>query len=278
MENIYEFLLSLQKQGIPAMTVTVVEKTGDGPVEVGKKMVVGENLTAIGTVGGGALEFFAREKCKELIKSRTNLLERYLLNEGKVLPDTTTLPMACGGIATLFYEYVGAKEYVYVFGAGHVGQALVAVLKTMPFHVSVIDDRQEVIAVFKGADLLYPMPFVEFIEKQGIKPGSFVVVCTPSHHYDYHVINKILELKLKPKYVGMLCSAKKLNEYLAKTYEAFGHDVDLSNFYSPVGLDLGGGTPAEIAISIVSEILAVSHDKTTNQHMRETTHGVPRYW
>jgi len=278
MENIYEFLISLQKQGIPAMSVTVVEKTGEGPVEVGKKMVVGENLEAQGTVGGGALEFYAREKCKELIKSKTNLMERYLLNEGKVMPETTTLPMACGGVATLFYEYVGAKEYVYVFGAGHVGQALVNVLKTMPFHVTVIDDRAEVIQVFKNADLVYPMPFVAFIEKYSIKPESFVVVCTPSHHYDYHVINKILELKLKPKYIGMLCSAKKLNEYLEKTYETFGREVDLSNFYSPVGLDLGGGSPAEIAISIVSEILTISHQKDTKQHMRETTHGVPRYW
>jgi len=76
----------------------------------------------------------------------------------------------------------------------------------------------------------------------------------------------------------MLCSAKKLNEYLEKTYETFGREVDLSNFYSPVGLDLGGGSPAEIAISIVSEILTISHQKDTKQHMRETTHGVPRYW
>ncbi len=278
MENIYESLVALQKQGIPVMMVTVVEKTGDGPVEVGKKMIVGANKEAHGTVGGGALEFYAREKCKELLITKTNLYEKYLLAEGKVYPNATTLPMACGGMCTLFYEYVGAKEYIYVFGAGHVGQALVNVLKTMPFHVTVIDERKEVAAAFQNADLIYEMPFVTFIEEWGIRENSFVVVCTPSHKYDYHVINKIIELKLKPRYVGMLCSPVKLRDYLEKTYQTFGQDIDLSKFYSPIGLDLGGGSPAEIAISITAEILALSNDKPNSIHMRETTHGVPRYW
>lgn len=278
MDNIYESLVSFQQRGIPVMMVTVIEKSGEGPVEVGKKMIVGENLEAYGTVGGGALEFHAREKCKDLIKSRTNLVEKYLLAEGKIYPEATTLPMACGGLATLFYEYVGAKEYVYVFGAGHVGQAVINVLKTMPFHVTVIDDRKDVLSALKNADQKFDIPFVQFIEEVGIKDGSFIVVCTPSHQHDYHVLNKINQLKLKPKYIGMLCSAKKLNEYLEKTYETFGKDIDLSNFYSPIGLDLGGGSPAEIAISIVSEILAVSNHKENHQHMRQTTLGVPRYW
>jgi xanthine dehydrogenase accessory factor len=278
MENLYEKLIDLQRRGIPLMMVTVIEKTGEGPVEVGKKMIVGENLEAYGTVGGGALEFYARELCKELLLKRENRYEKYLLAEGKVYPDTITLPMACGGKVSLMYEYLGAKEYVYIFGAGHVGQALANVLKTMPFHITVIDERKEVAKAFKNADLVYDMGFVEYIEKYSIKEDSFVVVCTPAHLHDYHVINKILELKLKPKYMGMLCSPIKLRDYLDKTYEQFGQEVDLSNFYSPIGLNLGGGSPSEIAISISSEILAVSNGKINHNHMRETTDGVPHYW
>lgn len=278
MDNLYENLLSLTKRGIPVMMVTVVEKTGEGPVEVGKKMIVGENDERYGTVGGGALEYYAIEKCKKLIKTKEHLFEKYLLAEGKIYPDAVTLPMACGGRVALLYEYLGSKEYIYIFGAGHVGQAVANVLKTMPFHVTVIDDRKEVIENFKQADQIYPMSFVDYIEKYSIKPDSFVVVCTPAHQHDYHVINKILELKLKPKYIGMLCSPIKLNDYLKQTYEKFGRDVDLSNFYSPIGLNLGGGSPAEIAVSIVSEILAVSHGKKNHNHMREATDGVPHYW
>lgn len=278
MDNIYSKILDFNQRGIPLMMITVVEKTGEGPVEVGKKMIVSENNERYGTVGGGALEYYAIEKCKDLIRNKAHLYEKYLLAEGKVFPDTVTLPMACGGKVSLLYEYLGSKEYVYIFGAGHVGMAVANVLKTMPFHITVIDDRKEVIDRFKDADLSFNMPFTDFIDTHSIRENSFVIVCTPNHLHDYHVINKIIELKLKPKYIGMLCSPVKLNDYINKTYEQFGKDVDLSNFYSPIGLNLGGGSPAEIAISICAEILTISHGKANHQHMRETTLGVPHYW
>jgi xanthine dehydrogenase accessory factor len=278
MESIYERLVDLQARGIPAMMVSVIRKLGEGPVEVGKKMVVGANGEAYGTVGGGALEYYAREECKKLIVSRTHKVERYLLAEGKIAVDQTTLPMACGGSVELFYEYVGASEYVYLFGAGHVALATAAVLKTMPFHITVIDDRKEVIDVFPHADQKYHMPFVEFIETIGIREDAIVIVCTPSHQYDYHVINKVIEKQIKLKYIGMLCSPAKLKDYLGRTYETFGKDIDLTNFYAPIGLDLGGGSPAEIAISIVSEVLALHHGKQSIHHMRENLDGHLRYW
>lgn len=275
--NIYDRISNYRKQNINLVLVTVVFKEGSGPVEVGKKMIYLETDKAYGTVGGGALEYYAREKCKDLIKTRTNLMETYLLDEGKVLEQTKTLPMACGGKVTLFYEYIGPSETIYIFGAGHVGQALVNVLKTMDFHVTVIDERTPVIDAFQNADILVNKPFVTYIEEAGIKPDSFVVVCTPSHEYDYHVINKIIELKIKPKYMGMLCSPEKLDDYLKSTYKKFGNSIDLSYFYSPIGLDLGGGSPEEIAISITSEILAISHGKKNHAHMRGI-YGKNSYW
>ena len=76
----------------------------------------------------------------------------------------------------------------------------------------------------------------------------------------------------------MLCSPTKLADYLKKTYDTFGKEIDLSHFYSPIGLNLGGGSPAEIAVSITAEILAIYHQKKTIQHMRELVHDQLRYW
>ena len=146
------------------------------------------------------------------------------------------------------------------------------------FHVSVIDERKEVIEKFSGADQLYNQGFVEFIDQDLIKDNSFIIVCTPSHKYDYHVINRILEKKIKPKYLGMLCSPDKIKGYLNSTYEKFGKEIDLSFFYSPIGLDTGGMTPEEIAISIVAEILTLIYDKKGHKHMREILDGKDRYW
>lgn len=276
--SIYELIAKYRKENLSLILVTAVAKEGSGPVEVGKKLIYLENGQFIGTVGGGALEHYAINKCKELLRSRENLHETYLLDEGKIIPENKTLPMACGGKVTLYYEYNGPKETVYIFGAGHVGQALAKVLKTMNFHLTVIDDRQEVVERFTGADRLVNQGFVKFIEAEGIKKNSFIVVCTPSHKYDYHVINKIIEMDLKPKYLGMLCSPEKLDAYLKATYKEHGKAIDLSYFYAPVGLDLGGNSPEEIAISITSEILAVSNGKSNHSHMRSVYNGQNRYW
>lgn len=278
MIDLYSMIVENQAKGIDMVLVTAIQKEGEGPVEVGKKLLVTETGEFFGTVGGGALEHYAIEKAKSLIKLRAHLTEKYLLDKGKVTPETKTLPMVCGGIVTLFYEFLGVKNYVYIFGGGHVGQALVPVLKPLNFHLTIIDERKEIIDNFKGGDLVVHQHFADFIEKKGIKDNSFVVVCTPSHTYDYHVINKILELKLKPKYIGMLCSLDKLKIYLEETYKKFGKKVDLTNFYSPIGLDTGGGAPEDIAISIAAEILAIHFGKKGQKHMREAIDDNNRYW
>jgi len=266
--EIYNTLNKYIKDGVACMMVTVVEKNGEGPLEVGKKMLVTENDEAYGTVGGGAIEYEARERCKHLIQTGTSELRKYSLTENKVIEDTQMLPMACGGIATLFFEYIGVKAYVYIFGAGHVGQALTKVLKTMNYHLTVIDARKEVMDVFEGADRKVHESFTHFLEKEKMHKDSYIIVCTPSHQYDYNVLHKVIEKDIKPKYIGMLCSLSKLEDYLSRTYEAYGKEINLDNFYSPIGLNLGGGSPEEIAISIAAEMLSVQYNKQGHHHMR----------
>jgi len=276
--DIFKLILEYKQKNVPLMAVTAVKKEGSGPVEVGKKMIVLNDGTSIGTVGGGAIEYYAQSKAKKLLKDKQSLLETYVLDEGKVIPESKTLAMVCGGIVTLFYEYIGPNATIFVFGAGHVGQALVRLIKTMNYHVTVIDPRKEVIDQFENADVLANEAFVDFIDKGLIQDGDFIIVCTPSHEHDYHVINRIIEKKIQPKYMGMLCSPDKIKAYLNSTYERFGKNIDLSYFYSPIGLDIGGMTPEEIAISISAEILSVIHNKKGHLHMREMLNGQDRYW
>lgn len=273
MVDIYKELDKLRKQGKDAVIVTVTEKAGMGPADVGKKMLVTEGNVAFGTVGGGAIEYYAREKCKDVLEKRISFAEKYILNDRTVSVDdgSVILPMACGGRVTLFYEFVGPKQYVYIFGAGHCGAALAKVLKPLGFFTTIIDERDYVInALDDSADVKVNEGFVEYIDKHGLPDNRYIVVCTPSHQNDFHVLNKILELKIKPKYFGMLCSKKKIGDYLEKAYEIYGKDIDLTNFYSPIGLQTGGDSPEEVAISIAAEILSVYWDKADiNSHMRD---------
>jgi xanthine dehydrogenase accessory factor len=276
--HIFERVATLTKKGTPLMLVSVIEKKGEGPVDVGKKMIVYGDNQAEGTVGGGMLEFTARNMAVDFLQRRQSTTETFLLQEGTVIEDATTLDMACGGVVTLFFEYVGPQEFIYVFGAGHVGQALVNVLQTMNFYITVIDDRQDVIDAFKGGHQVIHKPFVGFIEENGLQPHSFVVVCTPSHKHDYNVLHALLQHKIPVKYAGMLCSLEKLKDYIDRTQETFGTTLQMDHFYSPIGLDIGGGSPEEIAISIASEILAIHYNKKGHKHMREKIDDSYRYW
>ena len=282
MENIYQKLTELRSQGKDAVLVTVTEKEGMGPADVGKKMLVTEGNIAFGTVGGGAIEYYVREKCKDVLKTRQSFTEKYWLMDKEIKIDDgeVVLPMACGGKVTLFYEFIGPKQYVYIFGAGHCGAALAKVLKPLGFFTVIIDPRKDVIANLDDSpDVKVNQGFVEYIEKSGIPNDRYIVVGTPSHEYDFDVLNSILELGIKPRYFGMLCSKKKIADYLEKAYQLHGNDIDLSNFYSPIGLQTGGDSPEEVAISIASEILSVFYGKSDiNSHMRDNVPDEIKYF
>ena len=279
MSKVFDTMMRFKNNGESCILVTVVDKKGDGPVEIGKKMVVSETGEAFGTVGGGQIEYVARENCKLLLKKRESMIKKYSLTGGEMVEGTETLSMICGGIVTLFYEFIGVKNNIYIFGAGHVGQALTNVLNKMNYHITVIDEREAVYNAFTGANVKVHKSFVDFIVEDGIKEDSMIVVCTPSHKHDYNVINKVIELNINPKYMGMLCSPEKLMDYLDTTYKQFGKDINLKKFYSPIGLDTGGGSPEEIAISIAAEILAVGYNKKGHKHMREMIKNDKyRYW
>ncbi len=267
--NIIKKSLELTNNNMPFVIITVVKKSGEGPFDVGKKMIVTKKGDFFGTVGGGAIEHDAVERSRQLILDKKSDLISYILNENEVIKDEgQVLPMACGGRATLYFEYVGTKEKVYLFGAGHVGQALANVLNTLDFKIVVVDDRKPVIDAFVGADEKHNVSFIDFIDNNGIDDDSYVIVCTPSHKYDYDVLNKVFSKGIKPKYIGMLCSVHKLKDYISKLKEKVTEPVDFTNFYSPIGLDIGGNSPEEIAISITSEMIAIKNGKDGHKHMR----------
>ena len=114
MSDIYSELMTMKKNGREAVIVTVVEKQGPGPVEVGKKMLASTSGRIFGTIGGGSLELHALKECQEVLECRKSKLSRYLLDEGRLIENALTLPMVCGGSVSLFYEYMGPSAHIYI--------------------------------------------------------------------------------------------------------------------------------------------------------------------
>lgn len=249
--EILEQLLARLRNGLPTAVVTIVASRGSIPNAVGAKMLVDEqgNLLA-GTVGGGEIERMGQQEGAKAIaegKSRT---------VSASLTETTAhgIGMMCGGTCDLFIEVHVRAHRLVLFGGGHVNIEVARIARMIDLPVVVVDDR------------------AEWANEQHY-PGATVIVATPTegakqvqwHENDYLIIATAasdteslrVASQLPCAYVGLVASKRKTVQIL-RNLEAEGLDLSglKSRLRSPVGLNLGGKSPAEVALSIVAEIQA----------------------
>ena len=266
--NIYETILELQKEGRESVLITVVNKEGHGPQVPGAKLLVCIDGKKVGTIGGGALENVAINEAALIFKNKKNVIKSYNLGEDNKIVNSIETGMICGGSISLFYEYIGSKENVIVFGAGHVGKALAHYLKPLGFNATLYDCRKDILNELNGTNkqLIDNYNNIAF-DKMPID-DSYIVITTHSHELDYTILKGIYQSKSKPKYVGMISSKKKSEKMLERLSSEIKENIDLSNLYTPIGLKIGGTTPAEIALSIAAELQVIKYAQDGNKHAR----------
>ncbi|MBN2279195.1 MAG: XdhC family protein [Candidatus Marinimicrobia bacterium] len=265
MKSIYAEIMDLAEGTSSGVLVTVVNKDGSGPAVTGTKMIVYCDGKISGTVGGGSIEKLAIEKAHTIFLTQKNGIEKYVMDEPG---DCTTTGMICGGTATLFFEYFAPKNHIYIFGAGHIGKALVYHLSQLNYHITIIDDRQEALDQIEEADEKINLEFIKALNGKNVVKNSFFIIATYQHQYDDIVLKKIYSSDWQPKYIGIVSSRKK-KEILFGEIKKYLPGVDLSRAFLPVGLDIGGTLPHEIAISIVAEMQAVANGKKGG-HLRDS--------
>jgi len=249
MFEIYRELVRLLSEGKMALLATVISSEGSTPREAGAKMLIREDGTFIGTVGGGGVEQQVLKKAVQVLhSSKAETIHFKLTEEDK-------MTMICGGSMEIFLEPVLPQETLYLFGAGHVSQCVAGVSKMLGFRSVVVDPRAEFNNVehFPQADLLVVEDYVRAFSNLKIDKGSYIIVCTPQHISD----EKCLELALKTeaRYIGMVASKKKLKEVREHLIEKGVAAEKMDSVHSPIGLEIGAETPQEIAISIFAEII-----------------------
>jgi xanthine dehydrogenase accessory factor len=268
LNNIYEQILHVRDSGEEAMLVTVVESEGSVPAPPGTKMLVYPDGHSIGTVGGGALEKLARRRAAELLHERRSKLVRYALgdNEAAHAGEEPT-GMLCGGRAALFFDYIGHGAQLVIFGGGHVGQALLRHAQALGLYVTIIDHRPELAASIECAGRVLVGDYVAALDAHPVPPGGYYVIATPSHVFDYAVLKRVMTSDWQPAYVGVIGSKNKALANAQRLAEEVT-DIDWDVLYCPVGLDIGGPSPDEIAISILAEIQALRNGKAGHRHIR----------
>jgi xanthine dehydrogenase accessory factor len=262
-DDVFRAAARALESGESAALVTVVATGGSTPQRVGAKMLVYADGRSVGTIGGGCYENDAAGKAREAIRQRRPLLARYDLNDD-VAGESGLI---CGGHMEVFIDPIEPAPHLYVVGAGHIGQHLARAAAEVGFRVHVVDDREKFANLdrFPGAAEIAVADIPGWLARTTLVPRSYAVVVTRGHRHDFEALKALVGRDLQ--YVGLIGSRAKVKRICdALAAEGVGAD-ELAGVHAPIGLDIGAVTPAEIAVSIVAELIAERSGRLAAPHV-----------
>jgi xanthine dehydrogenase accessory factor len=252
--DIYRRLTEMVEQGRPGVLATVIRTRLSTPRHEGSKMIVLANGSVFGSVGGGAAEARVIAEALEVFKDgRARCLPLDLAGELGV----------CGGHMEVFLEPVGRAPGFVVIGAGHVGRALIELGRSLPFRFTLVDDRPGLLVDLEnrpGVRLLQAAPADLFSSLEVPSKGAMLIACR-NHELDGEYLAAVIEAERLSgrefSFLGALASRTKAAMLRRKFAGDEAALARIARMQYPVGLDLGAETPAEIALSVLAEAVAV---------------------
>jgi len=256
--DLYEQIVELRRQGRRGAVATIVNVRGSIPSFRTAKMLVRDDGSIVGTIGGGCVEADVWQAAREVMESEKSRTLHFDLNQD---PRYDT-GLVCGGTLEVFVEPILPPALLYVFGAGHVAVNLCHVASTAGFDLIVTDDRSSYATKerFPAAREVHALDFEEATQKLEPNESSYIVIVTRGHHDDMRVLRWAVQTPAR--YVGMIGSKRKVIE-ISKTLREEGLPEHLfTRVHAPIGLDIGAITPEEIALAITAELIAVRRHAT----------------
>jgi xanthine dehydrogenase accessory factor len=252
MLEVYQEIINVINGGIRAALATVIIANGSVPREVGAKMLIKENGSFIGTIGGGGVELNTIDTALMVIKEgKPRLLHFDLSGKGE------KASMICGGQLDVLIEPILPSETLYLFGAGHISEITAKIAKMLGFRIIVIDPRPDYNNKdrFPDAQLHIVDEYESAFPKLNIKSDGYAVIFTTGHLFDELCLH--FAIGTGAKYIGMIGSKKKVADIKERLFKKGASKKKLELVYSPIGIKIGAQTPAEIAVSILAEIIMV---------------------
>jgi xanthine dehydrogenase accessory factor len=250
--DLFEEVIKLRREGKRGALATIVHTNGSIPSFESSRMLVREDGSIAGTIGGGCVEAEVWAAAKEVMNEEAPRKMTFNLNNEANYDNG----LICGGTLEIFVEPILPQPMLYIFGGGHVSIALANAAHTAGFAIGVIDDRES----FANPER-FPMAqeihtsFEEAFSRIKATASTYMVIVTRGHKDDMRVL--AWAVGASPRYIGMIGSKRKvLSVYRALEKEGVAPEK-LASVHAPVGLEIGALTPEEIAISITAELIAV---------------------
>ena len=270
--DIYEQIVQLRREGRRGAVATITTARGSIPSFQTAKMLVRDDGSIAGTIGGGCVEAEVWQAAREVMEEEKPRTLTFNLNNN---PKYDT-GLVCGGTLEVFIEPVLPPALLYIFGAGHVAYSLYKVAAMAGFEVTVIDDRESYANQerFPEAREVIADDFDAVTARLVPPEGSYIVIVTRGHRDDMRVLR--WAINARARYLGMIGSKRKTIS-IYKELEKEGIAAEkLAKVHAPVGLEIGAVTPEEIAVAIVAEMIAVRRHATPNVVSKMYVHAAGR--
>jgi xanthine dehydrogenase accessory factor len=256
--DLFEEIVKMRGEGRRGALATIVHTNGSIPSFESSRMLVREDGTIAGTIGGGCVEAEVWAAAKDVMKGELPRKMTFNLNNEAAYDSG----LICGGTLEVFVEPILPQPRLFIFGAGHISTAVAKVASLAGFWIGIVDDRE----TFANLER-FPMAgeihtsFEDAFAKIRPNASSYLVIVTRGHKDDMRVLE--WAVGTSARYIGMIGSRRKVIS-VYKALEKTGIPAEkLESVFAPVGLEIGALTPEEIAVSITAELIAVRR-KTEN--------------
>jgi xanthine dehydrogenase accessory factor len=253
--HVLDALTKAVSGGEPVVLATIVGTEGSVPRHAGTKMVIGVDGKSVGTIGGGTVEATIRGDAVDVLATRRPVTKEYVLKD----PDEGDVGV-CGGTMTVYLEPYMAPHTVYIIGAGHVGSAVVDLAHWLGYRTVVVDDRTELMTqeAVPNADERFAGTVEDALEAIPVTASTSIVVVTRSHELDARITPLLLETPAR--YIGVMGSRRRWEATRAQLDGEGISSSDMDRIHNPIGMDIAAETVEEIAVSIMSEVIAAVNE------------------
>ncbi len=251
MDPVLEKLVEIKRWGRAAALAVVIGTEGSTPRKAGAKMIVCQDGSVIGTLGGGDLERAVIKEALDAIHEERPRTASFTLDR------ENGLDMMCGGKVEVYIEPLLPPEKLIIFGAGHITRSLAPMMEKLGFLVTVVDDNPDYLKTeyFSEIKDLRIEDMESFAKGLPSDNKTYILLLSRGFSRDKAILRNLIGKEFK--YIGMIGSRRKLENIKHELKEEGITEDVFEKLKSPMGLNIGAETPEEIAISIAAEIISV---------------------
>ncbi len=258
--DLFEEIVRLRRAGRRAALATIVKVNGSIPSYPSAKMLVRDDGTIAGTIGGGCVEAEVWQAAREVMETGRPRSLSFSLAEDAAYDNG----LICGGQLEIFVEPVEPLLRAFIFGAGHISRSLSRVCSMLGFSVTVVDDRESFAnrERFPEAEEVIAGNYEEIFPQLEIDSGCYLIIVTRGHRDDMRVLR--WAVTTDAGYIAMIGSRRKVISVVKELQKEGLAPERFQRVHAPMGLDIGAITPEEIAVSVAAEMIAVRRRAASN--------------